>query len=174
MKIGRTIYDAGATRRTVAEALKERDLALGWKCYTNRSDADKQYQNIADKLEVEGRNLYIPIHPNGRNSHSHSRIGDVNVNESENGSSVVYAPKDMVGWTQQHPYLQTSNPEPVTVGGVKGVQFDVVLGDRPQNYIGTCTSIVGQPNCVDLFKLSTGGQIFVAEGDKSASPSWRR
>jgi hypothetical protein len=29
MKIGRTIYDAGATRRTVAEALKERDLALG-------------------------------------------------------------------------------------------------------------------------------------------------
>jgi hypothetical protein len=85
MKIGRTIYDAGATRRTVAEALKERDLALGGKCYTNRSDADKQYQNIADKLEVEGRNPYIPIRPNGRNSHS--RIGDVNVNESENGSS---------------------------------------------------------------------------------------
>ena len=56
---------------------------------------------------------------------------------------MVDAPKDMVGWTQQHPYLQTSNPEPVTVGGVKGVKFDVVLGDRPQNYIGICTSIVG-------------------------------
>jgi hypothetical protein len=56
---------------------------------------------------------------------------------------VVDAPKDMVGWTQQHPCLQTSNPEPVTVGGVKGVKFDVVLGDRPQNYIGICTSIVG-------------------------------
>jgi hypothetical protein len=93
MKIGRTIYDAGATRRTVAEALKERDLALGWKCYTNRSDADKQYQNIADKLEVEGRNHYIPIRPNGRNSHS--RIGDVNVNESENGSS--HHPKRSIG-----------------------------------------------------------------------------
>jgi hypothetical protein len=87
MKIGRTIYDAGATRRTVVEALKERDLALDWKCYTNRSDADKQYQNIVDKLEIEGRNHYIPIRPNGRNSHSHSRIGDVNVNESENGTS---------------------------------------------------------------------------------------
>jgi hypothetical protein len=72
----------------------------------------------------------------------------------------------MVAWTQQHPYLQTSKPEPVTVGGVKGVQFDVVLGDRPQNYIGTCTSIVGTPNCVDLSRLSTGGQIFVAEGEK--------
>jgi hypothetical protein len=79
---------------------------------------------------------------------------------------VVDAPKDMVGWTQQHPYLQTSHPEPVRVGGLKGVQFDVVLGDLPQNYIGTCTSIVGQPNCVDLFRLSTGTQIFVAEGEK--------
>src|ERR671910_1974213 len=81
-------------------------------------------------------------------------------------ANVVDAPKDMVGWLQQHPYLQTSNPEPVRVGGVKGVEFEVVLGELPQNYIGTCTSIVGQPNCVDLFRLSTGGQIFVAEGEK--------
>jgi hypothetical protein len=80
---------------------------------------------------------------------------------------VVEAPKDMVGWQQQHPYLQTSKPEPVRVGGVKGVQFDVVLGDRPLTYIPTCTSIVGNPNCVDLFKLSTGGQIFITEGEKA-------
>src|SRR5215216_4366302 len=86
MKIGRTIYDAGATRRTVTEALKERDRTLGWKCYTNRPDADKQYEAIANVLENEGRNRYIPIIGN-RNSHSRSRIGDVNVNESENGSS---------------------------------------------------------------------------------------
>src|ERR687897_2721280 len=80
--------------------------------------------------------------------------------------NVVDAPKDMVGWTQQHPYLQTSKPEPVRVGGVKGVQFEVVVGDLPQNYIGTCTSIVGNPNCVDLFRLSTGGEIFLVEGEK--------
>jgi hypothetical protein len=83
--------------------------------------------------------------------------------------NVVDAPKDMVGWTQQHPYLQTSKPEPVRVGGVKGVQFEVVVGDRPQNYIGTCTSMVGQPNCVDLFRLSTGGRIFLTEGDKASA-----
>jgi hypothetical protein len=87
MKIGRTIYDAGATRRTVVEALKERDLALGWECYTNRSDADKQYWNIADKLEVGGRSRRAPIRPEGRNSHSHSHIGDVNVNEEENNTN---------------------------------------------------------------------------------------
>src|SRR5215217_2724615 len=81
--------------------------------------------------------------------------------------NVVDAPKDMVGWLQQHPYLQTSKPEPVTVGGVKGVQFDVVVGDRPQNYIPICTSIVGNPNCVDIFRLSTGGPILLVEGDKA-------
>jgi hypothetical protein len=81
--------------------------------------------------------------------------------------NVVDAPEDMVGWLQQHPYLQTSKPEPVMVGGVKGVQFDVVVGDRPQTYIGTCTSMVGNPNCVDLFKSSTGLQIFLVEGDRA-------
>ena len=81
-------------------------------------------------------------------------------------ANMVDAPKDMVGWLQRHPYLKTSNPEPVTVGGVKGLQFDVVLGDLPQTYNGTCSSLVDNPNCVDLFRLSTGGSLFVAEGEK--------
>ena len=86
---------------------------------------------------------------------------------TKTGSAIVVdAPKDMVGWLQQHPYLQTSQPEPVTVGGVKGVQFDLVVGDLPQTYIGTCTSIVGNPNCVDLIRLSTGEPIFLVEGVK--------
>ena len=44
--------------------------------------------------------------------------------------NVVEAPKDMVSWFQQHPYLHTDKPEPVTVGGVKGLQFDVVVEDE--------------------------------------------
>jgi hypothetical protein len=79
-------------------------------------------------------------------------------------ANVVDAPKDMVGWLQQHPYLQTSKPEPVTVGGVKGVEFDVGVGDLPKGYNPTCSSIIGDPNCVDLVRLSTGGSLFVAEG----------
>ena len=31
---------------------------------------------------------------------------------------LVEAPEDLVGWFQNHPYLRTSKPEPVTVGGV--------------------------------------------------------
>src|SRR5918993_4622578 len=77
-------------------------------------------------------------------------VQDVYKPTTTGSAIVVDAPKYMVGWLQQHPYLQTSKPEPVRVGGVKGVQFDVVLGDRPQTSIPTCTSIVGNPNCVDL------------------------
>jgi hypothetical protein len=98
-------------------------------------------------------------------------LGFANVQDvykpTRTGSQIVVdAPKDMVGWFQQHPYLQTSKPEPVRVGGVKGLQFEVVLGDLPQNYNGGCSSIVGHRNCVDLFSLSTGGPVFVAEGEK--------
>src|SRR5215213_5331856 len=58
----------------------------------------------------------------------------------------VPAPDELVGWFQHHPYLETSKPEPISVGGVKGVQFDVVVvnlqkGDR----------------CLSIFALSTGG-----------------
>ena len=60
-----------------------------------------------------------------------SNVQDVYKPTTTGSAIVVDAPKDLVGWLQQHPYLQTSEPEPVTVGGVKGLQFDVVVGDRP-------------------------------------------
>jgi hypothetical protein len=102
-----------------------------------------------------------------------ARLAFFNVQEvykpTKTGSAIVVdAPKDMVEWLQQHPYLQTSKPEPVRVGGVKGLQFDVVLGDLPQTYNGTCSSVVGNPNCVDLFRLSTGGPILLVEGYKAS------
>ena len=40
------------------------------------------------------------------------------------------------------------------------------MGDRPQYYIPTCTSTIGNPNCVDLFRLRTGEPIWHLEGDK--------
>jgi hypothetical protein len=75
--------------------------------------------------------------------------------------NVVEAPEDMVGWFQQHPYLQTDKPEPVTVGGVKGVQFDVVVEDLPEDYYSVCG-----PECLGLFRLSTGFPVSLVEGDK--------
>ena len=93
-------------------------------------------------------------------------VQDVYKPTTTGSAIVVDAPKDMVGWLQQHPYLQTSKPEPVMVGGVKGLQFDMVMVDLPKGYNPTCSSIIDNPNCVDLFRLSTGDTIFLAEGEK--------
>jgi P4 family phage/plasmid primase-like protien len=65
LKIGRVLYDAGANRSVLVEALRERDRALGYEKYTGRTDADKQYQAIVDVLEREGRAQTIPINRNG-------------------------------------------------------------------------------------------------------------
>jgi hypothetical protein len=74
---------------------------------------------------------------------------------------IVDAPKDLVGWFQHHPHLQTDKPEPVTVGGVKGEQFDVVVADLPEDYSSVCGS-----DCVGIFRLSTGSQATLAAGYK--------
>jgi hypothetical protein len=65
---------------------------------------------------------------------------------------VMKAPEDMVGWFQNHPYLETEKPQPVTVGGVKGQQFGwVVAEDAPYAE-------------VDTFKYSDGSNAAAAKG----------
>ena len=64
------------------------------------------------------------------------------------------ATDELVEWFQHHPYLKTSDPEPVTVGGYKGVQFDVELANLPKNHEGVCGKTA---HCLDIFALSTGG-----------------
>jgi hypothetical protein len=66
----------------------------------------------------------------------------------------VPAPDKLVGWFQHNPYLKTSRPSPVTVGGVKGVQFDVVLANQPRIPKGVCGNTT---HCLGIFALSTGG-----------------
>jgi hypothetical protein len=62
-------------------------------------------------------------------------------------------PADLVAWFEQHPYLQTDKPQPVTVGGIKGQQIDVVVGDLPTDYPeGLCGGI----DCVQLSQFNFG------------------
>src|SRR5215204_6847003 len=42
-------------------------------------------------------------------------------------TNVEEAPQDLVGWLQHHPYLKTSKPQPVSVGGLKGEQLEVLV-----------------------------------------------
>jgi hypothetical protein len=62
-------------------------------------------------------------------------------------------PADLVGWFEQHPYLQTDKPQPVTVGEIKGQQIDVVVGELPKDYPeGLCGGI----DCVQLSQFNFG------------------
>jgi hypothetical protein len=99
--------------------------------------------------------------------HKTGGLGFANIHEvykpTKTGSpNVVEAPKDLVGWFQHHPYLHTSNPKIVTVGGVKGEQFDVVVGDLPADYYGECGS-----NCVDIFRIGSSFPVSIGEEDKA-------
>jgi hypothetical protein len=75
---------------------------------------------------------------------------------------LVEVPKSLVGWLQHHPYLKTSKPEPVTVGGVKGARFDVVVEDLPEDYYGVC----GQ-DCVDMTSFADGRVLFQPKGERT-------
>jgi putative DNA primase/helicase len=61
VKMGRVLYDAGATRPAIVAALAERDESLGWQKYTGRADADIRYHEIVDELESNGRNTRARI-----------------------------------------------------------------------------------------------------------------
>ena len=76
---------------------------------------------------------------------------------------VVGAPDDPVGWLRRHPFLRTSAPRTVTVGGIEGRRIDVtVVGDLPEGHrVGACG-----PDCVGLFGLGDGTALGVAKGDK--------
>jgi hypothetical protein len=101
-------------------------------------------------------------------------VGAVNVQRvyepSKSGRPIVVnTPKDLAGWLEHHPYLKTSDPKPVRVGGVEGLQVDVAVAkDLPEDYhSGVCSPIAEHEECVDLFRLSTHhSPVFVWEGDK--------
>src|SRR5215204_5688341 len=72
-------------------------------------------------------------------------------------TNAVKVPRDMIGWFQDHPYLKTSKPKPVTVGGARGEQFDVLVDNLPKDYSeGYCGS-----GCVDIAPLSGGEQLLL-------------
>jgi hypothetical protein len=74
----------------------------------------------------------------------------------------VEAPEDMVGWFREHPYLRTTEPKPVTVGGVEGSRFDVVVGEVPERYYGACGS-----DCVDIFRVGDSSTLGHWKGGKA-------
>lgn len=72
-------------------------------------------------------------------------------------------PEAMVGWFRRHPYLKTSKPRPVTVGGVEGKRFDVLVAKHlPEDYLDGCGS-----DCMKVIRLKNGTTIGLTKGDKA-------
>ena len=71
----------------------------------------------------------------------------------------VPAPKNLVSWLQRHPYLETEQPQPATIGGVKGMQLDAVVADDVP------TSECGD-NCLGLFMVTLEIPWVVYEKEK--------
>jgi hypothetical protein len=81
----------------------------------------------SDKLAISrGEEPSILIFRNVQEVYNYDKTG---TRMLEPAPEVVKALKDMVGWFQHHPYLDTDKPEPATVGGAKGVQFDYVVSE---------------------------------------------
>lgn len=79
---------------------------------------------IESTEEVKGGTLLIFRNP--PEAYDPQKHTWVNVNSYE----------DILSWFQHHPYLTTSNPEPVTVGGVKGVELETdVAKDAPEDAV---------------------------------------
>jgi hypothetical protein len=66
LMIGRVLFDANATRPTIATALRERDEALGWCKYADRDDGEQRYHEIVDELEKNGRGGAVTLQQDAR------------------------------------------------------------------------------------------------------------
>jgi hypothetical protein len=80
----------------------------------------------------------VPPNANGTRTYRAGVVDD-DTRTAGNGLRVAgesQAPPPAGGWYRRHLYLRTSTPEPVVVGGVKGVRFDVVGEDLPEGYRG--------------------------------------
>ena len=112
----------------------------------------------SDKLAIErgGEEPPLLIFRNLQEVYKYDKTGTT--------PEVVKAPKDMVGWFQHHPYLDTEKPEPATVGGVKGVQFDYVVSeDFPSEAINLYRYTDGSTG---VFSTGNKGRAIILEDVK--------
>jgi Zn-dependent protease with chaperone function len=69
-------------------------------------------------------------------------IADPSLNQKERADGmkryVQDLPNDIVVWLQEHPYLRTTDPVPVTIGGISGRRIDASLSSTPEQYPIDC------------------------------------
>ena len=56
------------------------------------------------------------------------------VSDPRHPNKLVPAPEDWLSWFEEHPYLKTSKPQPMSVGGVEGRRLDTRVSSLPDDY----------------------------------------
>jgi hypothetical protein len=96
-------------------------VGKGWRTSSDLTEAPDRLI-IAEGKEVKGF-LNLLIFRNVHEVYDSQKHKWVDVNSSE----------EFLSWFQHHPYLKAGKPQPVTVGGAKGVEFDyAVAKDSPE------------------------------------------
>jgi len=73
--LGQVLAKAGASESAIVTAVRERDASLDWAKYTNRSDAEIRYEEIARKAIEYAEAPTLEISGNGQHPRADSRIG---------------------------------------------------------------------------------------------------
>ena len=82
------------------------------------------------------------------------------------GADRVPAPEDMLGWYQQHPYLHTEEPQPVSIAGVKGVYFDAVMTTLPEGHDLACEDPASEGMSLNLLSAPDGHVLCLTPQEK--------
>jgi hypothetical protein len=99
-------------------------VGKGWQTPDAAINETPERLIIESAQEVRGGTLLIFRNP--PEAYDPQKQEWVNVNSYE----------DILSWFEDHPYLKTSNPEPVTVGGVEGVELETeVAKDSPEDEV---------------------------------------
>ena len=96
-------------------------VGKGWRTSSDLTEAPDRLI-IAEGKEVKGF-LNLLIFRNVHEVYDARSHKWVDVDSSE----------ELLSWFQHHPYLKAGKPQPVTVGGAKGVEFDYALAEDSPN-----------------------------------------
>jgi hypothetical protein len=115
-------------------------------------------------------------------------VHPVRVYDPRRGDTLVRAPADIEAWLRDHPAVAAGRAEPVTVGGARGVRFEIrgpgegryleVCGDTPCKklfYTGGVQVFAIRPGSViELTVLDVGGETLVIAVDPPSADKAQR
>ncbi len=173
---------SGALRNEVPDA--ESPLTTGERYHTDEFKPAFTFKAVGEGWASDFEAAYVLALTDGTTDRA-GAIDFVNVedfvvfdpSEPQGEADSRPAPKDLVGWFQQHPYLDTEEPKPVSIGGAKGLYFDAVATDLPEGY-GNSVCPIGSPDGEELCLSSVDKVRFIVLKDVKGEPVtillWKR